>query len=121
MFGGNLPQCDEFTINLISNEEVIAVNQNELNPHQILKNKQTAIWKSVNPDKSINLAIFNLENNKANLAFDLIELGMSNSKIYTIRDLWDKNDMGQLKDVLSCEIEPHGARLFRICKKTAKN
>jgi hypothetical protein len=35
---------------------------------------------------------------------------------YKVRDLWNRNDMGQVEGVLSVSLPPHGAGLYRLQK-----
>lgn len=44
MFGGNLPKNDAFTDSLITNEEVLAVNQKSANNRQLFRKDGAAAW-----------------------------------------------------------------------------
>ncbi len=44
MFGGHLPKNDEFTLALITNPEVIAVNQHAANGRQLYRNADAIAW-----------------------------------------------------------------------------
>lgn len=60
MFGGDLPGNDEFTLSLITNREVLKVNQNSTNNRQLFRNDDLIAWTADDPktgDKY--LALFN--------------------------------------------------------------
>jgi alpha-galactosidase len=60
MFGGDLPSNDEFTLSLISNKDVLNVNQKSANGKQIFREDDLIAWSADDPktgDKY--LALFN--------------------------------------------------------------
>lgn len=60
MFGGHLPDNDEFTLSLITNKEVLELNQHSANNRQLFKNDGLIAWTADDPktgDKY--LAVFN--------------------------------------------------------------
>jgi hypothetical protein len=60
ILGGNLPKNDDFTLSLLVNDEVIAVNQNSVNNHQLFNtNNQVAWMADVQGTKDKYLAVFN--------------------------------------------------------------
>src|SRR5579872_3435882 len=60
MFGGDLPSNDEWTLDLITNDEVLAANQKGAHPKQI-RGGEFPVWMSDGPDPhSRYLALFNL-------------------------------------------------------------
>jgi hypothetical protein len=60
ILGGNLPKNDDFTLSLLVNDEVIAVNQNSVNNHQLFNaNNQVAWVADVPGTKDKYVALFN--------------------------------------------------------------
>ena len=62
MFGGDMPQNDEFTFSLLTNDEVLAVNQKSTNNKQVFANNNNSqfAWVADVPDsKDKYVAIFN--------------------------------------------------------------
>ena len=60
MFGGDLPGNDEFTLSLITNKDVLNVNQNSVNGKQLFRENDLIAWSADDPktgDKY--LALFN--------------------------------------------------------------
>lgn len=61
IMGGHLPGNDEFTLSLLTNEEVIAVNQDSLSNRQIFRRSETVAWTADVPGTNDKyLALFNL-------------------------------------------------------------
>lgn len=60
MFGGHLPWNDEWTLSLITNDEVLAVDQNSRNNHQLFRQDDLIAWTADVPDSPDKyLALFN--------------------------------------------------------------
>lgn len=60
MFGGDLPSNDAWTLDLITNPEVLAVNQHSSNNHQLYRDGDQLAWVADNPDGGKYVAMFNL-------------------------------------------------------------
>jgi alpha-galactosidase len=124
MFGGNLPDNDDWTNSLLTNEEVLAVNQegknvkvvrnkNLLSQEQQTKNVQTPVWYAESADgKYKYVALFNLTDavQKISLSFSDIDLEGN----FMVRDLWERKDIGLAEINFSQDIQPHAAGLYRI-------
>ena len=60
ILGGNLPKNDDFTLSLLTNDEVIAVNQNSVNNHQLFNTNNQVAWVADVPgSKDKYVAVFN--------------------------------------------------------------
>lgn len=117
MFGGNMPENTPFIENLLTNDEVLTVNQKGFEARQVFKKDETAVWISKNPGSDdLNLAVFNLSKNEKTVAVPLADLGLKKGK-FQVRDLWEKKDLGTFSGELSAEVNTHGVRLFRVSKK----
>lgn len=114
MLGGNLPENDELTMKLITNEEVIAVNQTSENTREIILNQEICIYTSdVSSSKDKYVALFNFDDKAAKpVTVSWKDLGISGK--HTVRDLWEKTDIGEFDNEFSASINPHGGKLFRI-------
>jgi alpha-galactosidase len=129
--GGNLPDNDEFTLSLLTNDEVIAVNQHsEKNRHVFKRGDQIAWMAQVPRSTDVNLALFNASSpprrknaaagaraeppatRAAAVLVSLKDLGLAGP--CRVRDLWSHRDLGTEKDTISVTINPHGAVLYRL-------
>jgi len=60
ILGGNLPNNDDFTLSLLVNDEVIAVNQHSRNNHQLFNTNNQVAWVADVPESADKyLAVFN--------------------------------------------------------------
>ena len=60
IMGGNLPKNDDFTLALLTNDEVLAVNQNSTNNRQLFNTNNTVAWVADVPgSKDKYVALFN--------------------------------------------------------------
>lgn len=109
----NVPQMDAFDLNLVTNAEVLAVNQDPLVKQGYrVQNKpgQYEIWAKDLADGGRALAFFNLADDEQALSVCAQEFG----KTGIVRDLWRQQDIGLFEDSLSVRVSPHGAAFFKV-------
>jgi alpha-galactosidase len=123
MFGGNLPDNDEFTLSLLTNKEVIKVLQTSTNNKPIFTTKEQAAWIADEGKTGHKfVALFNLKDINAssgeallsNVSVDFSAIGTATS--YKITDLWSGKVLGIFKDHFNPIIKSHGAGLYRLSK-----
>ena len=113
MIGGELPSADDWTISLLTNPEVLAVDQHSKGNRPVISTEKTVIWLA---DSSTNdgqyIAIFNISPSETALRYEWKELGLS-SNAYQLRDLWQHKDLGSA-DSLTVTLPPHASVLYRL-------
>jgi alpha-galactosidase len=115
MIGGNLPDADELLLRLITNEEVLAVNQHCENSREVMNENDEVIWLSDIPaTDSKYIAVFNLSEEPRDIQVVFSRFNLGNK--YEVRDLWDKKNIGVYENKLSVSVPVHGARLLKISK-----
>ncbi len=141
IMGGNMPKNDEFTLSLLTNDEVLAVNQNSANNRQLFNTDSTVAWVADVPgSKDKYVALFNTSpapvagprrgrgtdasaatnapvadptaTQPRDISVSLAELGFAGQ--VKVRDLWNHKDLGTVTDKLTQTINSHGAGLYRI-------
>lgn len=114
LIGCDLSQLDDFTINLLCNNEVNAVNQDVLGKQgsPVVKDGDLQIWTRPLADGSMAVGIFNVgpTDMTVNLADYLKSLGVTSLK--SNRDLWRQKDLS-ITD-LTYTIPTHGVRLLKV-------
>ncbi|MBC7904858.1 MAG: glycoside hydrolase family 27 protein [Gemmatimonadaceae bacterium] len=116
MLGGNLPENRELELKLFSNEEVLAVNQQGANPRQIFKDSSTMIWMSdAGKEKDFYVSVFNIGNTAEIISLEFRSLGI-NGKV-TVRDLWQKKDIGSFSKKYSTRLNAHGSVMLRVTQR----
>ena len=114
MFGGNLPDNDEFTLELITNDEVLAINQHSSNNREVYNQNGIIAWSADTKDsEEIYLGIFNTTDSDTNVVIELKELKLINNK-YSVRDLWEKENTGSITNLISFDMNKHSARLLKM-------
>jgi hypothetical protein len=113
IFGGDLPSCDPFTLSLITNPEVLAVNQHSKNNRPVLTKGDFQVWTADAPDsRDAYVAVFNLGDTEQCLDATWHDVGLK-MEGYAIRDLWTRQDLGPAPR-LNKALAPHASALFRV-------
>jgi len=117
MLGGYLPENDAITVKLITNDEVIAVDQQSMNNHEVRNRDGIVIWTAEQPGTQAKyVAIFNLNDVRSeNVSLPWKEIGLSGK--LKVRDLWAKKNLGNFDGTFTAKIEPHGCVLVKISNK----
>ncbi|MBD8679689.1 glycoside hydrolase family 27 protein [Sphingomonas sp. CFBP 13720] len=113
IMGGDLRYLDAPTLALLTNRDVLAVNQSSSDnrPHFIADD--TRIW-SARPEQGSGryVALFNTAKAEAEIAIPLRELGLSGAQ--SVRDLWAGKPVEPASGRLARRIPAHGAGLYRV-------
>lgn len=113
MFGGNMPDNDQFTTSLITNEEVIRVNQNSTNNREVSFKDGISIWTAKDKDSNtLYVALLNVSDQPSNATISAEQFGLNQQAV--VRDLWKKQDSGALGSSKTVSIPAHGAVLYAI-------
>lgn len=115
LIGCDLTRLDDFTYGLLSNPEVIAVNQDILGKQasRVIKVGNIQVWSKPLLDSSIAIGIFNLGETPVNYQLSLASLQLSAGK-HILRDLWKQENVGSIETSFSVNVNRHGVKLFKI-------
>ena len=114
MFGGDLPGNDDFTLSLLTNDEVLAANQKGSNSHQAWARGDQIVWTSDSAGaKGRYVGVFNVgDRAAAEIRVEWKELGLPAR--CAVRDLWAGQNLGAAQDGYTFRIPPHGAGLYLV-------
>ena len=112
IMGGNLTKMDDWTTSLLTNPEVLAVNQHSSGGKQVLAGDNAIVWRAQEGLHASYIAVFNLGEETRTLAYTWKQLGLAGPS-YRIRDLWLKKNVGT-QDKLSVAVKAHGCMLLRV-------
>jgi hypothetical protein len=113
MFGGNMPENDEFTLSLLTNDEVLRVNQYSNNNREIQFENGVSIWTANDKENGKTyMAVMNINDEAKKVVLPLEKAGLGTKA--AIRDLWLKTDVQVGSKGVEIEVAPHGACLFAI-------
>jgi hypothetical protein len=111
IMGGDLRYLDQPTLELLTNDEVLAVNQKSSGNKPWFFADGTRMWTAKAANGDAYLALFNTTKNTKTVGFDLSNLGLSKAKV---RDLWAHGDLGSVTGRFTAELPSHGAGLYRL-------
>ncbi len=114
IFGGDLPQNDAFTLSLLNNDEVLAVDQHSSGGRQIFRRDDLIAWTAdVDGSKDKYLAVFNARDEQpAAVSVVLKDIGFDGP--CRVRDLWKGEDVGIFTGKFEPVVAVHGAGLYRV-------
>lgn len=117
MIGADLTKLDGFTLSLLTNDEVLAVDQNSTHNHELFRRDGFYGWVADDPDSNDKyLALFNTrsssENNPSEISVTLSDIGFTGS--VRVRDLWQQKELGSVTGEFAPTINVHGAGLYRL-------
>jgi alpha-galactosidase len=117
IFSGDMSKLDAFTLNVLCNSEVIAVDQDPLGKQaKILRlaNNEFVLVKELE-DGSKAVGLFNLGDRPKKLAISWTDLGISGKP--EVRDVWRQKNLGTFKNQYQAEVPRHGVVLVKITPK----
>jgi alpha-galactosidase len=113
IFGGDLPTIDEFTLSLLSNDEVLAVNQKGAHGYPFWQSGSQVAWTADGESAQVKyLGVFNAGERPATIRVDWGALGLPEN--CGLRDLWQKKDLGTISTGYSFRLAPHASGLYRV-------
>ncbi len=114
LIGCDMTQLDDFTLSLLSNDEVLAVDQDPAG-HQASRLEQdgeTEVWGKELQDGSFAAGLFNRGAVEAAVTMHWQAAGLSGTQ--HVRDLWRQQDVGQADAQFAARVPRHGVVLVRL-------
>ena len=128
LIGSPVEQLDAFTLSLLSNDEVLEINQDPLGKQarQLGNKNDGQVWVKNLEDGSIAVGLFNTgdfgnsvlayfnwgDEPEQDVSFDWGQLGITGK--YKIRDVWRQKDLGEFKDRFTASVPFRGVVLIRM-------
>jgi alpha-galactosidase len=117
MMGGDLPHNDPATTALLTNDEVLAVDQHATDSRSILHSADASVWTAKVANGKANgrdryVAIFNTSDHPQELSYTWKQLGWSPGK-YVLRDLWEHTE-SHPADRITVRLASHACVLYRV-------
>ena len=128
LIGCPIEQLDDFTLGLLTNDEIIEVNQDPLgiSARLVLEKNGVQVWKKPLSDGSFALGFFYTEEfgktpqtyfhweNEKPITFtvDLNSLGLT--KNYQLRDVWQQKNLSKIKNQITMNIPHHGVKFYKL-------
>ncbi len=113
IMGGNLLLCDEWTKSLLTNSEVIAVDQESRGNHAVETTEKSAVWVAEQAgDRGYYVAVFNRSDAPRSLRYTWKQLGLEGSH-YALRDLWEHKDLEHATSI-EVNLPAHASALYAV-------
>jgi alpha-galactosidase len=114
IMGGDLRHLDEPTLALLTNREVLAVNQASTGNQPHFVEDGARVWSARPEGKPAEryLALFNTTGKPKTVGIGLRELGLPDRA--SARDLWSGQDLGRMSGRVERTLPPHGSALLRL-------
>lgn len=111
--GNDMTDLDSFGLQLLTNKEVIAVNQMGRPAHPVSIDTKQQVWYSNNGDGTYNVALFNLGSRSAEVKVNWSDIGLNGPA--SVRDLWSHTELGSFDQGFSGgQLEPHASRMLKV-------
>jgi len=131
LIGCPIEQLDNFTLNLLTNDEVIEINQDPLgrSARIVFEENGIQIWKKPLQDGSYAIGLFNVadygktpesyfrwgDEKEKPFLLDFNKIGLTGK--FNLRDVWQQKDLGNFNDYFKTNIRHHGVIMLRMSKK----
>ncbi len=113
MYGGDLPTMDDFTLSLLTNEEVLRMHREGTDVRQLFQQDgQLAVTSRNSRTGEVYLALFNIADDKTQtVSVSVKDLGLKGRRKVT--DLWTGKPLGTMGKV-SKKLAPHACALYKL-------
>jgi alpha-galactosidase len=114
IFSGDITRLDDFTLSLLTNDEVIEVDQDPLGKpgHRVTKIDDLEVWIKPMEDGSIAVGLFNRGEKETKMSVLWQNLGITGRQ--KVRDLWRQKDIGNFTKKFSARVARHGVVMVRL-------
>jgi alpha-galactosidase len=134
LIGCPIERMDDFTLSLLTNDEVIAINQDplgksarlvssqggEITLENVRPNRPTQtktypkgqVWAKELEDGSRAIGLFNLDDKETTVVADFKELKLDGKQ--TVRDLWRQKDLDTVEGKFEATVAPHGVVFVKL-------
>jgi hypothetical protein len=114
LIGCDLSQSDDFTLSLLSNDEVLAIDQDALGKQarKMLEKDSWQVWVKELDDGTKAIGIFNLGDKTLKETFHFSDVQLPAHLKF--RDVWRQQDLGVFTNSYSGSIPSHGVLLLKV-------
>jgi len=116
LIGCDMTQLDDFTLSLLTNDEVLDINQDPLGKPagRKAKDADAEVWSRPLNDGSTAVGLFNRGSAPMKVTAKWKDLGITGKRL--ARDLWLRKNIGTYKDTFTATVPAHGCVLVKLMK-----
>lgn len=114
LIGCDMAQLDDFTLSLLTNDEVIEVNQDPLGVQAMIvaQDGNVVVFAKPLEDGSMAVGLFNIGTKDTQGTVTWKSLGLRGKQ--TVRDLWRQKDVAESEESFTTPLAPHGTRFIKL-------
>jgi alpha-galactosidase len=114
LIGCDLANMDDFTLSLLTNDEVLEVNQDPLGQQagRVTRDGLSEVWAKKMEDGSTAVGLFNRDGFEKPVTAGWSDLGLTGKM--RVRDLWRQKDLNVLDGEFQAMVPRHGVVLVRM-------
>lgn len=114
MMGGDLPTLDDFSLELITNKDVLDCNQNGVMGKLVFENNEIEIWNAAMKNKQGGwIGIFNRSEKPQAITLNQKYLGLNAGLSYNLEDIWNNKKV----DALYFTLNSNGVKFLKYSNK----
>ena len=114
LIGCDLDRLDAFTLNLLTNDEVLAVDQDALgrSARRVATSGPIDVFRKELEDGGVAIGFFNRGDTLHTMTAKLERIGLGGRQ--RVRDLWRQEDLPEALNELAVTVDPHGVKLYKF-------
>ena len=114
LIGCDMTDMDKLTLNLLTNDEVLDVDQDPLGKPAGRKSTEDGleVWSRPLWDGTIAVGLFNTNSLREKVTAKWSDLGISGKQV--VRDLWQQKNLGKFDGSFTASVPAHGAIMVKI-------
>ncbi|XP_022725468.1 alpha-galactosidase-like [Durio zibethinus] len=120
LIGCDIRSMGNVTFELLSNKEVIAVNQDKLGVQgkKVKKDGDLEVWAGPLTNKKVAMVLWNRGSALANITAYWPDIGLKPSTIVDAQDLWAHSTETSVQDQISAEVDSHACKMYTLTPHT---
>ncbi|KAF8398642.1 hypothetical protein HHK36_014497 [Tetracentron sinense] len=114
LIGCDLRSMKSVTFELLSNKEVIAVNQDKLGVQgkKVKKDGDLEVWAGPLSDNRVAVVLWNRGSSQVQITAYWSDIGLNSSALVDARDLWAHSTQSSVQGQLSAEVPSHACKMY---------
>ncbi|KAI6676725.1 hypothetical protein NL676_037521 [Syzygium grande] len=114
LIGCDIRSMDNATFEILSNQEVIAINQDGLGVQgkKIKKDGDLEVWAGLLTGYRVAVVLWNRGASPANITASWTDIGLNSAAIVDARDLWERITLASVRDHIAAWVDPHACKMF---------
>lgn len=116
LIGCDVANMSDDTTRILTNSEVIAVNQDSLGVQgkKLNVNGRMEVWGGPLENGNYAVVLLNRGEVEANVTVEWADIGLDSGRTAVVRNLWMQIDMGNFQGHVSSSVPSHGVKMYKI-------